>query len=129
MKFVFYDQCELCANTITDILDFENIPYKLESKRFSLFGQILYDITIDTTFEHWLFIQKLAVDKLTPYMKAEKSYALPSYQEGIKTLNIDGHTPVILIDKLQRDNDYEYELVIKKPKKSLLKKLIDWLDK
>lgn len=127
MRFVFYDQCELCADTICDILQSERIPYKVKSKRLSMFGQILYDISIDTTFEYWLFVQKIAVDKLMPYFKAEKSYALPSYQEGIKTLNIDGHTPVILLDKLQKENNFEFEIVLKKPKKSLLKRLIDYL--
>ena len=94
-----------------------------------MFGQILYDITIDTSFEHWLFVQKIAVDKLTPYMRAEKSYALPSYSKDTKTLNVDGHTPVILIDKLQKENNFEWEIVLKKPKKSLLKRFVDWLAK
>lgn len=127
MKFVFYDQCELCADTICNILQTERIPYKVKSKRLSMFGQILYDISIDTDLEHWLFVQKIAVDKLTPYMRAEKSYMLPSYSKDTKTLNVDGHTPVILIDKLQKENNFEWEIVLKKSKKSLLKRLIDYL--
>ena len=127
MKFVFFDQCELCTDTIIDILQTERIPYKVKSKRLSMFGQILYDITIDTDLQHWLFVQKIAVDKLTPYMRAEKSYMLPSYSKETKTLNVDGHTPVILIDKLQKENNFEWEIVLKKPKKSLLKRLIDYL--
>ena len=94
-----------------------------------MFGQLLYDITIDTDLQHWLFVQKIAVDKLMPYFKAEKSYTLPSYSKGTKTLNVEAHTPVILLDKLQKENNFEFELVVKKPRKSLLKKFFDWLDK
>lgn len=94
-----------------------------------MFGQILYDISIDTDLEHWLFVQKIAVDKLTPYMRAEKSYMLPSYSKDTKTLNVDGHTPVILIDKLQKENNFEWEIVVKQPKKSLLKRVLEWFDK
>ena len=72
-------------------------------------------------------MQKLAVGKLTPYMKAEKSYALPSYDRDVKRITIDKQTPLFLIEKLQSENNYDFELVIKKPKKSLLKKLVDWL--
>lgn len=129
MKFVFYNQCELCTDTIIDILKSENISYRLETKQQGLFSQTLYDITIDTSYEHWLFVQKIAVDKLTPYMKAEKSFALPSYQPKVKTLNIEPHTPVILLDKLQKENNFEWEIVLKKPKKSFLKKIIDFLIK
>ena len=124
MKFVFFDQCELCTDKIIDILQSEQIPYKLESKHKYPFGQVLYDIIIDTTYEHWIFVQKIAIDKLTPYMIAEKSYALPSYQQSIKTLNVDNHTPVMLLDEIQKKNNYEWELVIK-TKKSLLKNFID----
>jgi hypothetical protein len=129
VKFVFYNQCELCADTITDILKSERIPYKLESKQENVFSQILYDITIDTSYEYWIFIQKIAVDKLTPYMRAEKSFALPSYRPKVKTLNVEPHTPVILLDKLQKENNFEWEIVVKKPKKSFLKKIIDFLIK
>lgn len=127
MKFVFYNQCELCADTICEILKSENIPYRVKSQNNGFFSIPIYDISIDTDLEHWLFVQKIAIDKLTPYMRAEKSYMLPSYQEGVKTLNVDGHTPVILLDKLQKENNFEFEIVLKKPKKSLLKRLIDYL--
>lgn len=123
MKFVFFDQCELCADTIIDILQSEGISYKVKSYDRRPFGQILYDITIDTSFEHWLFVQKIAVDKLTPYMRAEKSYMLPSYSPKTKTLNIEPQTPLYLINKIQSENNYQFELVIKK--KSLLKKIVD----
>ena len=129
MKFVFFDQCELCADTITNILETERIPYKLESKQRTPFDQVLYDISIDTTFEHWLFVQKIAVDKLMPYMKAEKSYMLPSYNSKAKTLNVEAHTPVLLLEEIQKKNNYEFEVVIKTPKKSLLKSLVDKIRK
>jgi len=129
MKFVFYDQCELCADTIMDILKSEGIPYKLESKYKGMFDNVVYDITIDTTYEYWLFIQKIAVDKLTPYMRAEKSFMLPSYRPRAKTLNVEPQTPVILLDKLQKNSNYEYEIVIKHQKKSLIKKVMDFLTK
>lgn len=130
MKFVFFNQCELCADTIIDILKSENIPYRIKSSKVGIFDSTtLYNITIDTTFEHWLFVQKIAVDKLTPYMRAEKSWALPSYDNKPKRVALEGSTPIFLIDKLQRENAYDFELVVKKPRKSLLKRLIDFVSK
>ena len=120
MKFVFFDQCELCTDKITEILKSENISYKLESKKHNMFGQMLYDITIDTTFEHWLFIQKIAIDKLTPYMQAEKSYMLPSYNKNSKMTNI-----CMINSPIQSPS---FEIIVKtRQKKSFLKKCIDWL--
>ena len=54
MKFVFFNQCELSTNTICDILKSENIPFKVKSQDNGFFSIPVYDITIDTTLEHWL---------------------------------------------------------------------------
>ena len=70
MKFVFYNQCELCADTMIDILESERIPYQVTAR----YG--LYDITINSTFEQWLFVQHVAVKRLKPYVIAEKSYRI-----------------------------------------------------
>ena len=72
MKFVFYNQCELCADTMIDILESEKIPYRITAR----YG--LYDITINSTFEQWLFVQHVAVKRLKPYVIAEKAYRIPT---------------------------------------------------
>ena len=84
MKFVFYNQCELCADTMIDILESEKIPYRVTSR----YG--LYDITINSTYEQWLFVQHIVVKKLKPYVVAEKAYAYviepPTLKQKIKKI-------------------------------------------
>ena len=141
MKFVFYNQTEFSSSKILDILDSENVRYKLESNKVNPFYNIyIYNITIDVTYEKFLFLQMLVNKALTPYVTAMKSYDLPSYtpkHEIVKpketpinvTMTITNDTPIVLLDKIHKSifTDYNVEIVTEKPKKSLLKRLIDYL--
>jgi hypothetical protein len=141
VRFVFYNQTEFSSSKIIDILDSENVRYKLESNRVNPFCNVyIYNIAIDVTYEKFLFLQMLINKALAPYVTAMKSYDLPSYtpeHEIIKTkevpinvtMTITNDTPIVLLDKIHKSifTDYNVEVVTKKTKKSLLKRLIDYL--
>ena len=139
MKYVFCDVNEYMTDAVIEILQSEKIKYKLESKKIG-WGEkdYIYNITIDTTPEYILFITKLLDDKYRPYVKAEKSYMLPSYtpkHEGKTiTVPVNANTPIIALDNLHKQlcniaGVYDVQIVTPKvePKKSLLKKFVDWL--
>jgi hypothetical protein len=140
MKYVFLDHNEYTAGMVIDILKSENIRYKLETKKIG-WGEsdYIYNITIDTTPEHILFVIKLVREKLEPYVNAEKNFMLPSYvpkhESGMNvTVAVNGNTPIIALDKLHKSlcniaGVYDVQIVTPKvePKKSLLKKLVGWL--
>lgn len=85
--FVFTNKGDFETNVITEILDFEKIAYK--TKLLTPFSAVkFYDITImNTTYEHFLFVKKLADRKLEPYIKASKSYILPCFEKDNKVKN------------------------------------------
>ena len=128
MKFVFTNKGNFETDIITDILKSENIRYQIKST-----SPFHNDISIDTSYEHFLFVKQLYEKKITPYINAEINYALPDYERRkFVTVIVEPNTSVATIDKIQKqletmDFDSIFEVDENPPKKkSKLLRLIDW---
>lgn len=91
MKLVFPNKTDFETNIIIDFLNQENIRYKTKLVRSGITD--IYDIEIDTSYEYYMFIQKLAKEKLEPYLIAMRSFCLPSYEPD-KNKNIPVTTEI-----------------------------------
>lgn len=126
MKFVFTNKGNFETDIITDILKSENIRYQIKST-----SPFHNDISIDTSYEHFLFVKGLANKKLEPYVKAEISYALPEFNlNRFITVIVEEKTPIQEINELNKELEkYNIEAIYEieeKPKKSKLQRLIEW---
>lgn len=82
MKLIFPNKTEFEADTIIDFLNQEGIKYRTKLIRKGVVD--IYDIECDTSYEHFMFVNKLAYNKLEPYFKAMRSFLLPSYEPTIE---------------------------------------------
>lgn len=86
MKFVFYDKMEYEADIIADILDSEGIkfqtkqyfveipmfPDSIEDDEFAVSER--FDITVNTSVEHFDFVKRLADEKIEHINKLNRCY-------------------------------------------------------
>lgn len=128
MKLTFPNKTEFETDTIIDFLNQEGIKYKTKLVRSGIVD--IYDIYVDTTYEHFMFVNKLAYDKLEPYFIAMRSFLLPSYEPKKHNTDSSGftlHQEEIPCFKVSVPN---IEIVEYKPKKqSLLYKIMKWMEK
>lgn len=94
MKYILYDKTEYEMDIITDILEEENIKYntKRHAKEYMdcPIGKafiVVYDIAIDTTYEHLEFIKFLADKRIKERNHIEKCYDLFEEDEEEPSLN------------------------------------------
>ena len=117
----FLNKTEFETDTIIDFLKQENINYRTRLVKSGIID--IYNIEVDTDFNHYMFIKKIADDKLKPYFTAMKSFCLPSYERDDEiceempiTLKIDGVTV-----KPFDDTEIMQEFKIKMPPKIEIK--------
>lgn len=92
--YIIYDKTEYEMDIITDILEEENIKYntKRHAKEYMdcPIGKafiVVYDIAIDTTYEHLEFIKFLADKRIKERNHIEKCYDLFEEDEEEPSLN------------------------------------------
>ena len=85
MKFVFFDKIKTEFNIITDILNQENIPYKIQKKLVNNFFlddddedfvivEELYDIHCFTDLKHFEFVKHIADKKIENRLNLERCF-------------------------------------------------------
>lgn len=114
------------TDIIVDILKSEKIPYRLKAIRQEslLMPSILlgYDIEIHSDLEHFDYVQTLIKKRISDIGRLEMAFDKPSVDKTgnpIMTINKDATIHFQTIGQLEIK---EY-----KPKKSLLKRFIDWI--
>ena len=125
--FILEKRNPLETDIIIDILKSERIPYKLISiKHYDLpwnESKILgYDIEIHSDVEHFDYAQTLIRKRISDIGRLEMAFDKPSVDKKgnpIITINKDATIHFQTIGQLEIK---EY-----KPKKSLLKRFIDWI--
>lgn len=137
MQPTFINKTSFETDVITKFLDEENISYT--TKVVGKFGILdLYDISVYTDYEHYLFIKKLSDEKLEPYLKAMRSYILPCYAPKINNgieinITMPKNTPILVLDKIHKRLEGKYADVTvnidedkdKPCKKSMLLRLLE----
>lgn len=78
MKLIFPNKTELETDIIIKFLNEENIKYHTKLIKRGIVD--IYDIQVDTSYEYYMFINKLVKEELEPYLIAMKSFCLPSYE-------------------------------------------------
>lgn len=109
------------AEIIIDILKSEKIPYRLKAIRQEslLMPSILlgYDIEIHSDLEHFDYVQTLIKKRISDIGRLEMAFDKPSVDRM--------GNPIIPIPKTFHIG--EIKVTEYKPKKSLLKRFIDWI--
>lgn len=91
MRFIFNEKNKFEVDIITDILDSENIRYRINENKPEIPIGVLfcypvlstYDITIDVSLEKFDFIKKLIEDRIGVLTNLEKCYAIQNSKDNI----------------------------------------------
>ena len=131
--FLFEKRHPIETDIITDILKSERIPYKLKAIRqenyFSPSKILGYDIEIYSDLEHFDFAKKLIIERIEGINKAESIFDMPSVQHP-KEKTIEEFKNIEVVGKEGAAFCISGELSVSeyKPKKSLLKRIIEWIN-
>lgn len=99
-EFVFTDKCKVEMDIITDVLDTENIPYKLKKYLIKdiifcddedddfIMVEELYNIHCFTDLDHFDFVKHIAYKKIEDKVHLERNFLLPAYKRKVRKTNV-----------------------------------------